>query len=98
MVNVAGAPCELRLRRVSTRALPCVTIIVPEGDARALLAPEGGNGWHHLTFRSGDLSHDVATLRRAGFALEFCDRNEEGCPRSFAMLAAPEGTRVKLIR
>jgi catechol 2,3-dioxygenase-like lactoylglutathione lyase family enzyme len=96
-ITAANAPSELRLRKVSTRALPCVTIVVPEEDARALLAPESGSGWHHVTFRSRDLAHDVAALQRAGFALEFCDRSDDGGPRSFAMLAAPEGTRVQLI-
>jgi catechol 2,3-dioxygenase-like lactoylglutathione lyase family enzyme len=96
-VTAAGASRELRLRSVSTRALPCVTILASAQDSRALLAPLDGDGWHHVTFRSADLAQDVAAFRRAGFGLEFCDPSDDGSPRSFAMLVAPEGTRVKLI-
>jgi catechol 2,3-dioxygenase-like lactoylglutathione lyase family enzyme len=85
----------LRMRTVRSAGNPYVTIIAPDPASRALLAPVGAGGWHHVGFRSNDLPRDVASLKRLGFTMEFCDRGEDG-PLSFAMMAAPEGTRIKL--
>jgi hypothetical protein len=87
---------ELRHRSVSTLGMPHVTIIVPDRASRALLAPVDTNGWHHVGFASADLGRDVAWLERCGLAMEFCDQDDEGRPGSFAMMRAPEGTRIKL--
>lgn len=95
-VDANGETRALRVRSVSTRTLPCVTILAPLGDSRALLAPVAGDGWHHVAFRSGNLDQDMTALRQKGFVLEFCDHVGDKGQHCFAMLVAPEGTRVKL--
>jgi hypothetical protein len=97
-VKTPDGDCELRTLSVSTSTDPCVTIIAPQSGAMSLLQPAGGGGWHHLTFKSGDLANDAAWLERWGFVMEFWGNGEKDHPQDFAMLASPEGTRVKLVQ
>jgi catechol 2,3-dioxygenase-like lactoylglutathione lyase family enzyme len=87
---------ELRTRSVKSAASPYVTIIAPDSASRSLLTPGGSSAWHHVGLRSNDLVRDVASLKHSGFKMEFCDRGEDGHPHSFAMMVAPEGTRIKI--
>ena len=87
---------DLRTLSVSTKGVPCVTIIVPDLASRTLLQRVDTNGWHHVSFASADLARDAAWLEQCGFAMEFCDGDAGEDMASFAMLRAPEGTRIKL--
>jgi catechol 2,3-dioxygenase-like lactoylglutathione lyase family enzyme len=96
VVMTGAGERELQTRSVKSAGSPCVTIIAPDSASRSLLTPVGGSGWHHVGLRSSDLVRDVASLKHSGFKMEFCDRGEEGRPHSFAMMMAPEGTRIKI--
>ena len=87
---------ELRTHSVSTKGVPCVTILLPDPDSRSLLPRVDTNGWHHVSFASADVARDAAWLERCGFTMEFCDGNAGKDPASFAMMRAPEGMRIKL--
>lgn len=87
---------ELAMRVVKSFGDPCVAIIAPDAASRSLLTPVASPGWHHVGLASTDLAGDVEAFQALGYELEFADASDDGRPRSFAMLAAPEGTRIKL--
>jgi hypothetical protein len=93
-----GVERNLQMRSVETTGTAHITIIAPAPDSQPLLAPVGNGGWHHVGFRSDDLARDVASLEHSGFKTEFCDCGEGGHPLSFAIMVAPEGTRIKLAK
>ena len=96
VITVQGAR-ELRTCRIRTLGYPYLAILVPSVESRALLAPVGGHGWHHVGFRTGNLALDVALLEASGFRREFFHQGRNGQIGSFAMMVAPEGTRIRLL-
>jgi hypothetical protein len=93
-----GVERKLQTRSVKTTGTSHITIIAPAPDSLPLLAPVGNGGWHHVGVRSDDLARDVESLEHTGFKTELCDCGEEGHPLSFAIMVAPEGTRIKLAK
>ena len=96
-VVTADGERELRAHSVMSAGSPCLSIVAPDPESRSLLPQVAGGGWHHVGFQSRDVMHDIAALERLGFSAEFRDPGEGGRPPGFAMLVAPEGTRIELV-
>jgi catechol 2,3-dioxygenase-like lactoylglutathione lyase family enzyme len=97
MVRTADGDRRLHTYSASTVGDVSATIIAPSPDGEPILAPVAGSGWHHVTLGTDDFNNTVTRLRGLGFVAEFHDIGADGLPLSFAMMAAPGGTRF-LIR
>lgn len=87
----------LKMRSASTIGSVPATIIAPSPDCTSMLRASTEGSWDHVVLRSGDLRRDVNRFRQFGFTCAFHDIGEDGQPLSFAMMSAPEGTRIKLV-
>jgi Glyoxalase/Bleomycin resistance protein/Dioxygenase superfamily len=86
---------QVTVRSVTRLDQPLIAIT--ESVPGTALTPAANNGWHHVAFSSHDLPRDVAALEARGFTTEMSGRDSDGQLSDFALLVAPEGTRVKLV-